>query len=163
MKLDKSVASRLPLAADKDKPDVIYFDRALPGFGLRIRGRKRTFIVQYRCCAGKTRRLLLGAETDKFNVTEARKAADTVLAKVKLGHDPQGEKAAARTKDKDQKTFGAIVDMYLEDKRGAFGGGRSGRSNAICGRPGNRCAGGCGGGAAQSSTANRNVLGPTEK
>ncbi len=107
MKLDRTIASRLPLPADRYKPDVIYFDRALPGFGLRIRARKRTFIVQYRCCAGKTRRLLLGAETDKFNVTVARKAADTVLAKVKLGHDPQGEKAAARTKDKDQKTFGA--------------------------------------------------------
>ena len=58
VKLNKPTVERLKLPPGKS--ELIVFDEALPGFGLRIRaGGKRTWIAQYRAGA-KQRRVTLG-------------------------------------------------------------------------------------------------------
>ena len=49
---------------------------------------------------------------DKLGVDQARKAAKKILARVELGEDPQGNKAADRQKQ--ARTLRSIVDSFLE-------------------------------------------------
>jgi hypothetical protein len=97
MKLDAKTAAQVALPTGK--ADVIYFDDDLTGFGIRLRTAsgdriRRTWICQYRS-HGRTRRLKIGA-LEKIGATQAREAARKVLARVELGHDPQGDKATRR-------------------------------------------------------------------
>jgi integrase len=115
MRLDAKSVAALDLGG---KTDVIHFDDALPGFGFRLRagaGGKvlRSWVVQYRH-AGAGRRFLIGS-AEKLTAEQARAAAKTVLAKVALGEDPQGDKDVRRSKDK--STFRAVADEYLAFKR----------------------------------------------
>jgi hypothetical protein len=93
MRLNKATVERLELPPGKT--ELIVFDDALPGFGLRIRaGGKRTWVAQYRL-GSKQRRVTLGT-VNNFEADEARKHARDALARAQLGRDPQSEKAAAR-------------------------------------------------------------------
>lgn len=115
MRFTAAEIRRLPLAADKGKADLIYFDDDLPGFGLRIRsGGKRSWIIQYRNSAGNTRRQTLG-DVRTLDLEKARRAAKARLATVTLGGDPQAEKLEARNRAK--ITLGSIADRYLEFKK----------------------------------------------
>ena len=68
---------------------------ALPGFGLRIReGGARMFVVQYKL-GTQHRRMTLGS-TAQLRLDDARSKARDILAAVRLGRDPAGEKAAMR-------------------------------------------------------------------
>jgi hypothetical protein len=110
MKLTKATVDRLALPADKS--ELIVFDDALPGFGLRIRsGGKRTWIAQYRV-GSKQCRLTLGTVT-AFDVDKARELAKDGFARVQLGQDPQAEKVTARAPKALEITVGDIVDRYL--------------------------------------------------
>jgi integrase len=118
MKLDSKTVAGLELGG---KTDVIVFDSTLTGFGYRLRAGsseevRRSWIVQYRR-AGRSRRLLLGS-AEVLSAEQARVAAKTVLAKVALGEDPQGDKAAQREADK--STFAAVVEDFLEAKDGTI-------------------------------------------
>jgi hypothetical protein len=94
------------------RSEAIYFDEALPGFGIRIRaGGKRTWTVQYRV-GTKQRRVTLGT-VEVLDPDKARLAARETLAKVQLGADPQIERA--ETKARASVTVGAVVSRYLED------------------------------------------------
>jgi hypothetical protein len=42
------------------KLDHIHWDDAMPGFGLRLRGDSRRFVIQYRIASGASRRESLG-------------------------------------------------------------------------------------------------------
>jgi integrase len=114
MKLDQKTITRLPLPADKDKDDVIYFDDTMPGFGLRIRGgKRRTWIAQYR--VGHQQRRSSLASADKVGLDAARMAAKKLLAKAALGDDPQATKRKDR---RDAKlTLGRIIGDYLAFKQ----------------------------------------------
>ena len=104
-------ASIATLALPLGQTDVIFWDDALPGFGVRLRaGGSRRFIVQYREEHGGTRRAALGA-IGVVSLDEARDKARKVLAQVRLGGDPQAEKAAARK----AKRVVEIVEDYLAD------------------------------------------------
>ncbi len=108
MKLTKTTVDRLELP--QGKSEMIVFDEALPGFGLRIRGGgKRTWIAQYRL-GPKQRRVTIGT-VERLDLEKARRRAKTVLSKVHLGTDPQLEKAEARAQA--AVTFGSVVDNYL--------------------------------------------------
>ncbi len=108
MKLTKATVDRLELP--ESKSEMIVFDEALPGFGLRIRaGGKRTWIVQYRL-GSKQRRVTLGSVAT-LDADTARQRAKSALLKAHLGADPQLEKAEARAQA--AMTFGSIVDSYL--------------------------------------------------
>lgn len=93
--------------------DKIFFDDALPGFGLRIReGGKRTWIAQYR--AGATQRRVTLGTVETLDADAARKAARDVLAKVHLGQDPQAEKIEARKPKPKELTVGDAIERYLQ-------------------------------------------------
>lgn len=110
MRLTKVTVERLELPSGK--PELIVFDEALPGFGVRIRaGGKRTWVVQYRL-GPKQHRVTLGA-VNIVDADDARKHARDTLARVQLGQDPQSEKATARTSRPPEMTLGDVVERYL--------------------------------------------------
>jgi integrase len=101
------------------KTDKIYFDDDLKGFGLRLRsdggGLRRIWIAQYRVKGtARTRRSRIG-DAETLNADQARAKAKTELAKVALGHDPQGEKAAQRLNA--AHTLRSVADDYLAMKK----------------------------------------------
>jgi integrase len=108
MKLTKAMVETLKLPPGKN--EMLVFDDALPGFGLRIRGGgKRTWVVQYRL-GSKQRRVTLGT-VENLDADKARHRAKTALSKVHLGADPQLEKSEAQAQA--AVTFGSVVDNYL--------------------------------------------------
>ena len=97
------------------KTDHIEWDDDLPGFGLRLRaGGNRSWVAQYRTADGRTRRTSI-AIVAKLSPADARQAARKILAKVALGHDPQGEKAAQRQQA--LRSVRALIAAYLEAKQ----------------------------------------------
>ncbi len=111
MKLDGKAIAKCEAEAKADgKADVIHFDDDLAGFGLRLRGGRKTWIAQYRA-KGRTRRMKIGA-AEKVTAEEARKHAKKILARVELGHDPQGDKAATRLGA--ALTFKSLASKFLE-------------------------------------------------
>src|SRR6202050_1672306 len=107
MRLTKANVAKLSLP--QGKSELLVFDEALAGFGIRLRyGGKRTWIAQYRV-GSKQRRLSLGS-TETLDAEEARRRARSALSKVNLGTDPQIEKADARIKA--SVTIGVTVEIY---------------------------------------------------
>ena len=111
MKLTRQTIDTLKLPPKKR--DLIVFDDALPGFGLRMRaGGSRKWVVQYEL-DGRQRRLTIGS-TAVFDLEKARKVAREILAKVRLGQDPQGDRHEEAKQSK--LTLGTIIDRYLAEK-----------------------------------------------
>lgn len=95
--------------------EAVLFDDDLPCFALRVRASgASSFIVQYKF-GRQQRRMTLGS-TRELTLTQARTAAKDVLAKVRLGQDPQGEKKASRSRPAGV-TFKAAVDLFLARQR----------------------------------------------
>ena len=94
--------------------DYVFFDSELagPGTAGRATGAK-TWMIQY-AIAGRTRRMVLGS-TAVLDPGKARETAKDLLAQVRLGRDPAGEKAAARARA--VETFGALLPRFLERQR----------------------------------------------
>jgi integrase len=112
MKLTKQSVAELVLP--EGKTDVIFFDDALPGFGVRLRaGGRAVWIVQYRTVRGQRRETL--GDVRKLDLDVARAAAKKIFARVLLGADPQGEKAEA--KQRERLTLGPLVARFLEFKK----------------------------------------------
>jgi integrase len=116
VKLDTRTVAGLSLPPDKT--DVIVFDSAMTGFGIRLRKAtngqlRKQWIVQYRH-AGASRRLLLGS-AEVLKPEQARGLAKAELAKVALGADPQAAKADRRNQDR--HTFRAVAADYLAAKK----------------------------------------------
>jgi integrase len=94
------------------KSEIIAFDDALPGFGVRVRsGGSRRFIYQYKL-NGSNRRVTF----KEANVKRARAAAQILAAKVTLGNDPALEKETAH--DAAGDTFKRCLDRYLARPQG---------------------------------------------
>src|SRR5215207_2711548 len=105
MRLTRPNVARL--AVPSGRTEIIVFDEALPGFGVRLRlGGKRTWIAQYRL-GSKQRRT-----TDTLDCEEARRRARSVLGAVHNGDDPQARKAEARARA--ATTLGAVLATYLD-------------------------------------------------
>jgi integrase len=85
----------------KPKSKVYFaYDGELPGFGLRVMpSGHKSFIIEYRPHGGgrgvATKRFTLGPY-GALTPEQARKAAQSTLARVRLGEDPQQEKIAKR-------------------------------------------------------------------
>jgi integrase len=114
VKLTNRNVAALIRPADKD--DVVIWDDTLPGFGVRLRGDKKTYLVQYRV-GTQQRRESLG-DIRKVRLEDARKAARQRFAQAQLGVDPAAERAAARAKAAAaQLTLGAVAERYLDAKK----------------------------------------------
>ena len=90
MKLSNRNVDALVRPADKD--DVVIWDDDLPGFGVRLRGDRKTYLVQYRV-GSQQRRESLG-DVRKVKLEDARKAARHRFAKVELNIDPRADHGA---------------------------------------------------------------------
>jgi integrase len=115
MKLTNKTISRFSPPAGK--LDHIEFDDDLPGFGLRIRNGKASFVYQYAFGSGSTRinrRLTIGSFPG-LTAEKARSVAQDLSAKVRLGGDPALDKQTRRAEARN--TFGAIVDKFLEMRK----------------------------------------------
>lgn len=90
---DRTVAAA---ACPPGRKDVLLFDDALAGFGLRVtKGGTRTFIFQYRVGA-KVRRTVLGTFGAELTTAKARKKAEGLRGQVRDARDPVAERRAAR-------------------------------------------------------------------
>ena len=86
----------------------------IPGFGIRRRASGHTtFVVHYRF-GGRSIPYTLGP-TSLWRVAAATTEAQSILAQVKLGRDPQAEKASAHHRA--AETFGGIREKYLPVKK----------------------------------------------
>ena len=89
--------------------DIVLWDDELPRFGLRVKpSGARTYVVQYRNAAGRTRKLALG-RVGELTPDEARDLAKDALGDVRRGKDPSASRAASRG----AVTVAALCDDYL--------------------------------------------------
>src|SRR6201984_3636850 len=93
-KLSKSVIDALPTP----DADTVYWDRALPGFGVKVtpKGRK-VYVVLYRTggAGSKLRKYTIGPY-GRVTLHQARVAAQKVFAARLEGRDPAAEKREAK-------------------------------------------------------------------
>ena len=94
MKLtDRTVAAA---CCPDGRKDVLIFDDALKGFGLRVTsGGKRVFLLQYRVGA-TVRRTPLGLWGTELTTAQARKKAEALRGQVRDKRDPVAERRAAQ-------------------------------------------------------------------
>jgi integrase len=99
--------------------DRIEFDDAVPGFGVRARaGGSKVYVVQY-AIGNKQRRMSLGSVSLQ-GVDKARESAKDILAAVRMGKDPAGEKLRHREIATD--TFMAVAEKRFLPFQEAHGG-----------------------------------------
>jgi integrase len=89
-------AATVARVACPEGQDVAFaWDAGLPGFGIIARpSGRRSWIAQYRI-GRQSKRVALG-DLNTVTLAEAREKAREILARAKLGHDPQAEKLRAR-------------------------------------------------------------------
>lgn len=93
MKLIKDAVAALALPAGK--AEHFEWDDAMPGFGVRLRGTGKRWVVQYRV-KGQQRRETLG-DVRKVSLDDARKIARQRFAQAELGVDPGAKQATPVT------------------------------------------------------------------
>ena len=114
MKLSNRNVAALVRPANKD--DVVIWDDDLPGFGVRLRGDSKRWVIQYRVGVQQRRESL--GDIRRISLEDARRAARQCFARVELGHDPAAERASARSKAAAaQLTLGVVADRYLDAKK----------------------------------------------
>ena len=88
--------------------ETFLFDKALPGFGLRIHpsGRK-VWIVQARI-EGRSRRIVI-ARHGEMELAQARRRARDMLARIRAGENPAGD----IKREKETPTFREFAEEYL--------------------------------------------------
>jgi integrase len=98
----------------------IVWDTKLPGFGLRTRNGKRTWIFQYKFGDRHRRIKLGGPELSRDKARQLAQAEKGKLAAAKLGHgfDPATERDNRRAerqppRSKSAKAFASIIPIYL--------------------------------------------------
>ena len=99
---------RLARESTSNGKDTILFDRALPGFGLRVHpsGRK-VWIVQARI-EGRSRRIVIGRHGE-IDLAQARRRARDMLARIRAGGNPADDVH----REKEIPTLRAFADEYL--------------------------------------------------
>lgn len=108
MRLTKRAVERIRPQARRD---VVVWDDALPGFGLRVKpSAVRSYIIQYRNAAGRSRRLALGRH-GVLSPDQARREARTLLADAARGLDP----VEARTTARKALTVSQLAERYMAE------------------------------------------------
>ncbi|WP_317057901.1 tyrosine-type recombinase/integrase [Roseovarius rhodophyticola] len=101
---------------DRTQPgnrDVIYWDRALPGFGLRVKSTGvKSFVVQYRNRqTGRSKRKTLGQYGPTMSLNDAREIARGMLADVVRGGDPVADAQFLRQ----SPSVADLAEQYLTE------------------------------------------------
>ena len=97
----------------REKPYIV-FDDTIEGFGVRVgHSGVKTFILEYRPGVGgrgvAERRFTLG-RYGEMTPEQARAAAQDARARIRLGEDPQAEKARQRA----SLTISGLIDTFIE-------------------------------------------------
>ena len=102
------LTARLARETKPGDRDVFLFDRALPGFGLRVhRSGAKAWIVQTRI-EGKSRRVVI-ARYGEMDLAQARRHARDILARIRAGDNPADD----IRKEKTAPTVAMLADEYL--------------------------------------------------
>lgn len=109
MKLTQKLANEYALPDGRD--EIILFDDDIPGFGLRIGKMRKSWIVQWQ--QGERQRRMTIGHTGMMSAVKAREQVQTILARGRLGEDPQAEKFARRHTVR----VGDLVDRFIEQKQ----------------------------------------------
>jgi integrase len=110
------------LVRPTDKADHVVWDDELPGFGVRLRGDSKRWLIQYRVGI-RQRREILG-DVRKVRIEDARRIARQRFAHAELGVDPAAEKTKARVAAAAAKlTLASVADGYLAAKQRAVKNG----------------------------------------
>ena len=105
----RSLSDRVVDALPVEDRDIVYWDAALPGFGVRVYASgSKTYLVQGRGRAG-SRRVALGRH-GVVTAEEARKRGAEVLARIRAGKDP--ESGAGRSGG---PTVADLAERYLRE------------------------------------------------
>lgn len=114
---------RSPIASDKliaqlstpEKGQRIYYDGALPGFGVRVTSAgAKTFVLNYRVRGtGKERRYSIGS-TAHWKVVAARKEAEQLRKIIDLGGDPLGDIEQTRRQADQERLRSKTVDQLCD-------------------------------------------------
>jgi integrase len=114
MKFTTDAIAALSLPAGKQ--DQFEWDDSLPGFGVRIRGDSKRWVVQYRVGAQQRRESL--GDVRKVKLDDARRIARQRFAQAELGTDPAAERAKARRDAAAVKlTVASVAGRYLGAKQ----------------------------------------------
>lgn len=117
------ITKRVVDGAEAREKRYTLFDSEVKGFGLRVYpSGQKTYVFEYRPGAGgrseKKKRATIGSATE-FTPDEARKLADKLRASVKVGMDPQGDKAIARAAVTVETLATDFLKEHVEAKRKA--------------------------------------------
>jgi integrase len=93
----------------------IRYDQSPPGFGVRVTpAGSKTWVFDYRPGGGRrasTRRMTLG-RIDALPYAKARKAAERLYHRTRLGEDPAGARDSARA----VPTLDTVIDRYMREE-----------------------------------------------
>jgi integrase len=107
LNLNKTAVDRL----SAKQIDIVYWDKALPGFGVRVKpSGAKSYVVQYRNrVSGRSRRKTIGRHGPLLSLHEARAIARGYLSDVIRGGDPAAEARDARN----APTIRILAEHYL--------------------------------------------------
>ena len=115
VKLTDVVVSRAELPAGK--AEHMIWDTDVSGFGLRLRGETKSYIIAYRPAgqgrAANMKRVKIGSPETIKTAADARKIAFSMLGKVAAGGDPAKDRAEEKRRAKSR--VADLLDRYEED------------------------------------------------
>ena len=105
--------SRRTVEALKTDRDTMFWDRELPGFGVRVHpsGRK-VYVAQTRARGKAAKRVTVGVH-GVLTAEEARRRAALIIARIKAGEEPVPEPMAVKLAE--GPTVAEIAERYLEE------------------------------------------------
>lgn len=101
---------RIKALAPKAGARYVEWDRAIPGFGVRVSQGTRSYVLKYRLASGRERWATLD-RVGVITLDQARKRARRYLGIVSDGGDPLRRKDGAR----DAPTFNDVADRFLDE------------------------------------------------
>ncbi|NNJ74523.1 MAG: integrase family protein, partial [Anderseniella sp.] len=109
------ITKRVVDGAEPRAARYIVFDADITGFGLRVYPTgKKSWVFEYRPGEGgrsvQKKRITIGSTSD-FTAEQARKVAEKLRARTKMGEDPQAEKATERK----AMSVAALADEFLDN------------------------------------------------
>ena len=113
MAVHKTTLTNRAVAALRVERDMVYWDRDLPGFGIRVYpGGGKVFIAQAREPDKTIRRVTVGRH-DVLNADQARQRAAFIITRIRAGEDPVPLPLAARFNGGPR--VADLAERYLEE------------------------------------------------